>query len=512
MTGRPSYIPHGATLRELVRELPGATVLGDDGVFVGDVRHDSRDVRPGDLFVARRGQKSDGAQFVRDAIARGAVAVASAVPVELPVPVVLTQDPERALAVMSSAVWAHPTWSLDVLGVTGTNGKTTTTWLLEHALTELGVAVGLIGTVAQRFGGRSWPAVHTTPESDDLARRFAAMREDGATHVAMEVSSHALALQRVASVRFRAAAFTNLTQDHLDLHGTMESYVAAKRSLFADLSPASMVFNADDATGRAFAAEWPRALTFSASGAPATLRCASGGAHAEGIDAVIETPDGEVSLRSPLRGAHNVENLLCAMGVLVCLDVPAVRAAGSLAGALGAPGRLERVTPTEGDIGFDVLVDYAHSPDALERVLATLRRTTRGRIICLFGCGGDRDRSKRPRMGEAVARGADVAVLTTDNPRSEEPAQIAADAEAGLRAGGAVPARNDVANGSYLVVLDRREAIERALTLAQDGDVVLLAGKGHETYQERHGVRAPFDDRAAARAFLDGSSRSKQKR
>lgn len=496
MTGDGPVVPGvcGATLAEIARELPEATVLGDVTTRVRDVRHDSREVEPGDLFAARPGTKTDGARFAHDAVARGAAAVLTARALDVAVPQVVAPDIERALALAASAVWSHPTWHLDVIGITGTNGKTTTAWLVEHALTKLGARPGLLGTVAHRFGARSWPALHTTPEADDLARRFAAMRDAGATHAVMEVSSHAIAQQRVGAVRFRVAALTNITQDHLDFHGTMERYIAAKRALFEKLGPGASVVNADDATGADLARTLPNAISYSRKGVEADLRVIEGGARHGGIDARVMTPEGEVRLRSPLVGAHNVENLLAAMGILGALEFPYGRAVEALADALGAPGRLERVHPTAGEAPFEVLVDYAHTPDALERVLATVRATTPGRVICVFGCGGDRDPGKRPLMGAAVARVADFAFVTNDNPRTEDPARIAEAAAEGFRS---------VRGDGYAVVLDRREAIAAAVAMARAGDAVLIAGKGHEPYQEVNGVRAPFDDRDEARAALD---------
>jgi UDP-N-acetylmuramoyl-L-alanyl-D-glutamate--2,6-diaminopimelate ligase len=478
--------------------------VGDPTTRVRDVRHDSREVQPGDLFVARPGQRTDGVRFVTDALSRGAAAVATPMRLDVQVPQVVVADVEYALAWMSSHVWAHPTWLLDVIGITGTNGKTTTAWLVEHALRALGVEVGLLGTVAHRYGTLAWPALHTTPEADDLARRFATMRDAGATSVVMEVSSHAIALKRVGAVRFRVAALTNITQDHLDFHGTMERYIAAKRALFEAYGPGASVVNVDDATGAALARTVRGAISYSARGAEAMLRVVEGGARLGGIDARVATPEGEVRLRSPLAGAHNVENLLAAMGIVASLGHGYARAAEALADARGAPGRLERVTPTAGPSPFDVLVDYAHTPDALERVLASVRATTSGRVLCVFGCGGDRDAAKRPKMGAAVARGADIALVTTDNPRSEDPMAIAEATAAGLRDAAVrevfvrTPER-----GEFRVVLDRRDAIAMALSIAAPGDAVLIAGKGHEPYQEVHGVRTPFDDRDEARAALD---------
>ncbi len=494
----------GATLSDLARELHDARVVGDPATRVRDVRHDSRAVTPGDLFVARAGAKTDGARFAHDAIARGAVAVVSPAELAVAVPQIVVADVEGALALMASYVWTHPTWVLDVIGITGTNGKTTTAWLVEHALVALGARPGLLGTVAHRYGALSWPALHTTPEADDLARRFAAMRDAGATHAVMEVSSHALALKRVGAVRFRVAALTNITQDHLDFHGTMGRYIAAKRSLFEAWGPGASVVNVDDPVGADLARTLRGAIAYSARGAEATLRVIAGGARHGGIDATVRTPEGDVRLVSPLAGAHNVENLLAALGILGALEFPYARAVEALSSAKGAPGRLERVTPTAGSACFDVLVDYAHTPDALERVLASVRATTPGRVVCVFGCGGDRDRAKRPLMGAAAARGADVVIVTSDNPRTEDPGAIAEAAAEGVRAQGFRAVTDGApARGEFATVVDRRAAIAMAVALAEAGDTVLLAGKGHETWQELHGVRTPFDDREVARAALD---------
>jgi UDP-N-acetylmuramoyl-L-alanyl-D-glutamate--2,6-diaminopimelate ligase len=497
----------GATLIELVREIPGAVIVrGAENATVADVRHDSRDVEAGDLFVARRGRKADGARFVADALARGAGAIASESDLEGTFALVRVPDAELALGLASSVVWRHPSFSLEVVGITGTNGKTTTAWLVEHALQRLGMHAGLLGTVEHRYGSLRWPALHTTPEADDLARRMAAMRDAGAEHVVMEVSSHAVTLQRVAAVRFRVAALTNVTQDHLDFHGTFDAYADAKRALFLKHGPAVSVLNVDDAVGRDLASRIHGAITYSASGAEgARIRAIRASIDAAGIDAEVATPDGNARLRSPLVGRHNLENLLAALGILVGLDVPAGRAAEALADAVGAPGRLERVRATNSHPAPDVFVDYAHTPDALTNVLRALRPMTRGKLLCVFGCGGDRDPTKRAPMGRAVAQGADVAVLTTDNPRTEDPAAIAAQAEVGLREVG-LP-RLDALGGErrgYVVELDRRRAIDAAVRAAAAGDVVLVAGKGHEPYQEIHGVRSAFDDREEARRALEG--------
>ncbi len=503
----PPLEPH-ATLEELAREIPGARIVGDPTIEVRDVRHDAREIRAGDAFVARRGQKRDAAEFAPDAVARGAAAIIAERELPVPVPQLIVPDAHRALAFASSAVWRHPSFSLEVLGVTGTNGKTTTTWLIEHVLDRCGVKTGLLGTVAHRYREHQWPALHTTPESDDLARRMAAMRAAGAENLAMEVSSHALALGRVEAVRFRVAAFTNLTQDHLDFHGSMDEYAAAKRRLFTDLGPAASVLNVDDATGAKWATQGVAGLlvTYSASGkAEDAMFCArTATADARGMHAVVDTPDGRFELFTPMLGWHNLENVLCAAACAWALDIPTQKCFDSLRDAVGAPGRLERVRVD--DDGPLVFVDYAHTPDALSNVLRALSQQARGRVLCVFGCGGDRDPSKRAPMGDAVGRGATVPIVTTDNPRSEDPARIAAMAEAGLVALGlnscdpsALPTAT---GGTYTVILDRRAAIRAAINSAGPDDVVLIAGKGHEPYQEIDGVRHPFDDRFEAHAAL----------
>ncbi len=515
MTVQPPALEPHATLAELAREVAGSTILGDPATEVRDVRHDAREVQPGDAFVARRGAKRDGSEFAQDAIARGASVIVSERALDVAVPQLIVPDAHRALAFASSAVWRHPSFSLEVIGVTGTNGKTTTTWLIEEVLERCGVKTGLLGTVEHRFRDRRWPALHTTPEADDLARRMAAMREAGAENVAMEVSSHALSLGRVEAVRFRVAAFTNLTQDHLDFHGSIEDYAASKRRLFTDLGPAVSVLNIDDAHGARWAAEGVSGLlvTYSARGAGSATFCVRDcSIDARGIHAVLDTPEGRHELRSPLVGWHNLENALCAAACAWSLDlrVPAVLEA--LSGALGAPGRLEPVR-VPGRAGPAVFVDYAHTPDALTNVLRALRQTTSGgRLICVFGCGGDRDPSKRAPMGRAVAEGAELAIVTTDNPRTEDPAVIVEMAAMGLDAHGnarvSSASLRSEGQGAYAVVLDRREAIREAIFCAGEGDVVLVAGKGHEPYQEVNGVRRAFDDRVEARAALEARTAS----
>jgi len=499
--------PRGLRLDELARELPmQADVEGDAEARVTGVRHDSRAVRPGELFVARKGEKADGARFVADAVARGASAVMAArgaiEAASAGVPVLFVDDPAAALAFAASAVYGHPSFALEVVGITGTNGKTTTAHLARAAIDGAhGMpSCGVLGTVGHSFGAWRVAAEHTTPEADEIARTMAEMVARGATHVAMEVSSHALELGRVRAVRFRVAALTNLTQDHLDFHGSMEAYAAAKARLFTELGPGAVVLNVDDAFGRELVPR-VRAPLVRVSARPGTdadvVPIEPPQLDARGIAARVRVPGGEVSLASRLVGAHNLENLLVALGIAHALDLDVARAAAALSAEPGAPGRLERCDADGDDV--TALVDYAHTPDALARALDAVRAVTAGKVWCVFGCGGDRDRAKRGPMGEAVARRADVAIVTNDNPRTEDPAAIAAAVVEGVRGAGKEP----------VIELDRRKAIAHAVRSASEGDVVLVAGKGHEDYQIVGTVKHPFDDRIETRLALQERRRAR---
>jgi UDP-N-acetylmuramoyl-L-alanyl-D-glutamate--2,6-diaminopimelate ligase len=491
----------GLRLDELSRELPGgAVVVGDVAARVTGVRHDSREVLPGDLFVARKGARADGAAYVAQAIERGATAVMAergTMEAAAPgVPLLVVDDVTDGLAFSSAAVYGHPAFSLEIVGVTGTNGKTTVTHLVRAMIDgEAGDGrphCGIIGTLGHAFGGVAARASHTTPEADELARVMAKMRADGAEYVAMEVSSHALALRRVRAVRFRVAAFTNLTQDHLDFHGSMKDYAEAKALLFTAYAPGAAVVNVDDPFGPELARRVRAPLVrVSAKGAAdAEIRARDARITAAGVLATLETPAGEVELASRLVGAHNLENLVVAIGVAHALELDLHRAAAALANELGAPGRLERCDEAGDDVV--VLVDYAHTPDALGRALDAVRGVAAGRLWCVFGCGGDRDPTKRAPMGEAAGARADVAIVTNDNPRSEDPAAIARAVVLGVRRAGKEP----------VVELDRRAAIAYAVSKAEAGDVVLVAGKGHEDYQIVGAQKLAFDDRAEARRAL----------
>ena len=502
----------GARLGDVVHEVPGgALVSGSPDLVLHGVHQDSRRVGPGDLFVARAGEKSNGEAFIKTAIERGAAAVlvkkGSAASFEGAARIE-AEDVPRAIAFASAAVYGHPTFSVEVVGITGTNGKTTTSYLTAAAIRGCGARPGVVGTLGYRFEDLDQPSTHTSPEADELARIAATMRDRGASHIVMEVSSIALAAARAEAVRFRVAAFTNLTHDHLDYHGTMEAYAAAKERLFLDLSPGASAVNVDDPFGARLAEKvlshkLPEAAILARYSArtdaareveiaPETLTF-----DASGITMRARTPSGSVTVRSPLIGAHNVSNLLCALSIAHLLDLDVKDAASALSENVVVAGRLERCDDPAAD-DVVALVDYAHTPDALERVLTSVRSFARrrdgapSRVVCVFGCGGDRDPKKRPVMGEVTGRLADVAIVTNDNPRSEDPQAIVDAIVPGVRSAGATP----------IVELDRRRAIERAILEAQPGDVVLLAGKGHEPYQILGPRTIAFDDRDEARRAL----------
>jgi UDP-N-acetylmuramoyl-L-alanyl-D-glutamate--2,6-diaminopimelate ligase len=500
----------GVRLDELAAELRGRVeVVGDATSRVRGVRHDSRAVEPGDLFVARRGERSDGASFIAAAVARGAAAVVveRGSTAAFPVPAIVVDDANEALAFAAAAVYGHPTFSLDVVGVTGTNGKTTTTHLVRAAVDGAlgGTFCGTIGTVGHALGDFRVAAAHTTPEADEIARVAAEMLRRGASHVAMEVSSHALALGRVRAVRFRVAAFTNLTQDHLDFHGSMAAYAESKARLFTELAPGAAVINIADPAGADLArrVRAPLVRVSGEIGADADVVPTAVLMNERGIDATLRTPRGSVRVRSRLVGAHNVDNLALAIGIAHALDLDVARAADALVDELGAPGRLERCDTADDDIV--ALVDYAHTPDALARILAGMRRIAHGRVWCVFGAGGDRDPTKRTPMGRAVGELADVAIVTNDNPRTEDPAGIAHAVVLGIRETPLAPlAVEDLGSGArgYIVELDRSKAIDVAISAAAPGDVVVVAGKGHEDYQLVGTERRHFDDREETRRAL----------
>ncbi|MFL6137647.1 MAG: UDP-N-acetylmuramoyl-L-alanyl-D-glutamate--2,6-diaminopimelate ligase [Frankiaceae bacterium] len=497
-----------AGLRSL---LPGSRLLAGPGqgaalpVLTG-VTHDSRAVRPGDLYLARPGERAHGAAFSREAVAAGAVAVLTdddgAGPATAAgVPVVVVADPRVVAGPVAAWVHGNPADGLLVLGVTGTNGKTTTTYLIEAGLRAAGHVTGLIGTVETRIAGSALPSVRTTPEATDLQALFAVMRERGVTAVAMEVSSHALALSRVDGTRFAVSAFTNLSQDHLDFHADLEDYYAAKARLFTPALTRTGVADVDDPYGARLAAEASVPMATVAAGRPADWAICDVALAATGSRFSLTGPDGAARpVAVNLPGRFNVDNAAVAAATLAVAGVPVEDAVRGLGALDGVPGRMQRVDKGQ---PYMALVDYAHTPEAVGTLLAALRPVTGGRLVVVLGCGGDRDQGKRPLMGAAAALGADIAVLTSDNPRSEDPAAILQAILAGA-VGVPVAERAEV-----LVEPDRRRAIEGAVALARAGDTVVVAGKGHETGQEAAGRTVPFDDRAVLAEAIDGLAASR---
>jgi UDP-N-acetylmuramoyl-L-alanyl-D-glutamate--2,6-diaminopimelate ligase len=450
-------------------------------VEVTALAYDNRAVTPGTLFFCVPGFTRDGHDFAPDAIARGAVALVVERPLGLGVPEILVDDARAAMAPAAAALAGDPTAHLTTIGITGTNGKTTTAFIVRALLEAGGRSTGLLGTVTAVVGGEQHAVARTTPEAIDLQRTFAEMLAAGDEAVVMEVSSHALALHRADAIHWSAAVFTNLTQDHLDFHADMEDYFLAKRRLF-EAEPALAVINVDDPYGARLARDFPEALRIGLDSPEAQLRATDLQGDPSGTTFAV---DG-ARLRTTLPGRFNVLNALGAVVVARELGIDDATIAAGLAGAERVPGRFE---PVDEGQPFAVFVDYSHQPDALEAVLRTARELTHGRLIVVFGAGGDRDRGKRPLMGRAAAEHADVAIVTSDNPRNEDPQAIIAQV-----AQGAPDAER---------VVDRREAIERAVALAAAGDVVVVAGKGHERYQEfEQGRTVAFDDVAVAREAL----------
>jgi UDP-N-acetylmuramoyl-L-alanyl-D-glutamate--2,6-diaminopimelate ligase len=477
-------------------------VVGDAAVEVGSLAYDSRKVGPGTLFFCVPGEKSDGHEFAGAAVEAGAVGLVVERELEIDVAQVVVPDARAAMAPLAARFWGDPTAELRVVGVTGTNGKTTTAFLIREILEAAGVQAGLLGTVRRVVGGREEPVERTTPEAIDLQGTFRRMLDAGDEACVMEVSSHALELHRCDAIHFAVALFTNLTQDHLDFHGDMEEYFRSKRRLF-EMGSGATIANADDEYGRRLAGEF-ECVTFSAAGAAADLKASNVSFDASGSRFTATWPPmgrkrpnngrnrptgGEVAVRTGLPGDFNVANALGAFAVGLALGVDPDVAVAGLARAERVPGRFE---PVDEGQDFAVLVDYAHTPDSLENVLRAARRLSEGRVLSVFGAGGDRDSDKRPKMGRAGASLSDLAIVTSDNPRSEDPDAIIAEIVAGIENG-----------ADFEVEPDRRAAIALAFEQAQPGDTVVIAGKGHEQGQEfENGRKVPFDDREVAREEL----------
>jgi UDP-N-acetylmuramoyl-L-alanyl-D-glutamate--2,6-diaminopimelate ligase len=506
--------------KDLAALVEGIEVLeshGDLRMPVSGIAYDSRRVEAGNVFVALRGSHVDGSEFIPDAVQRGARAIVDeSVPDHSNEVVSLrVSDCRRALARLALNFYENPSANFHLIGVTGTNGKTTTTLLIESILKTAGGRVGVVGTLGYRWADKSKVAPMTTPESLDLQRFFKEMQEDRVTHVVMEVSSHALALRRVEGCVFNVGVFTNLSQDHLDFHATMQDYFSAKTLLFRDeVSSRTQDFvgvvNGDDPYGRRLCEEIKGNIwSYSTKDRKASVWVRHAELEHSGIQTTLSTPSGDLDIRSPLLGRLNLYNLLAAATTALAMGVSREAISEGLLRVSMVDGRLQPVRVPKA-WGFEVVVDYAHTPDAMEKALSCLKEMTRGRLVVVFGCGGDRDRAKRPLMGQVAARFGDLVILTSDNPRSEVPASIVREVEPGVQASGFLYHEDHVQvpeGKAYTIQVDRKLAIELALSWAAPGDVVFIGGKGHETYQIVGNQVLQFDDRVVVQDYIQSSKR-----
>ncbi len=476
-------------LKELLQGIPVLECRADLDLEIENVYYDSRKVTEGSLFVAVSGFAADGNRFIPMALSKGAAAVVTAKKPEGEVPYILVESDRMALALLGCNFYGHPAKSMTIIGVTGTNGKTSATLLLKQVLEKTwGAKVGLIGTMANMIGDQVIPTERTTPESFELQGLFARMRDAGCTHVVMEVSSHAITLERIGGVRFDIAAFTNLTEDHLDFHKTMDAYCDAKAELFRRCEKA--VVNGDDSySGRILSAAGCPVLTTSI-GSEAGLKAENPELLSEGVRFTAVCGEERTEVCLPIPGRFTVYNALTVIGIAKQLGISLRGCAEALKTVEGVKGRVE-VVPTPGK-PYSVLIDYAHTPDGLENVLTSVKDFCKGRLIAVFGCGGDRDPMKRPIMGSIGVRCSDIAVITSDNPRTEAPMAIIEDILKGVK----------LTDGEYIVIEDRRAAIRYAMDIAKKDDIIVLAGKGHETYQDIGGVKLHLDEREEVAAYL----------
>jgi UDP-N-acetylmuramoyl-L-alanyl-D-glutamate--2,6-diaminopimelate ligase len=485
-------------LRDVLKGVPLLAIAGDEEVDIRGIAYSSKAAEPGFLFAALKGEKHDGFDFIPEALAKGAAAVIT----DRPKPAgsetnwVQVFDPREALALSSANFYDHPSLKMKLVGITGTKGKTTITFILESILKKAGLTPAVIGTVNYRGPDFALAAQRTTPEAPDLQRMLKEMLEKGASHCLMEVSSHSLDLKRVWGMSFDVAVFTNLSGEHLDYHRTMEDYFAAKKKLFfLNSKKRTAVVNEDDPWGKKLIAELPMATITFGLEPTALVRGEKYRLNGGGIEALVKYPGGQTPIVSALSGKHNLYNLLASFAVALALGVAPQAVKEGIAALKHVPGRFEKV---ENDLGLAIVVDYAHTDSALRSVLETVRELRPGRIILVFGAGGDRDKSKRERMGEVAGTYADWVVLTSDNPRSEEPMDIIREIEKGVLKAG---------SKKYTMIEDRREAIGQALAMAKKGDFILVAGKGHETYQILKDKTIPFHDPEVIREILAGMAK-----
>lgn len=482
---------------------------------IESVHYRSREVQPGGLFVAIAGHSADGHDFIKDAIERGAVAIISQKQVNSETPSVRVADSRQALADIAARFYDNPSERLTVIGITGTNGKTTTAYLVESVLRQAGLAVGVIGTINYRYADKTFDNPITTPESLDLQRILSDMLRSGVSHVVLEASSHAIDLQRIRRCWFDVAVFINLSQDHLDFHGDMQSYWLSKQRFFTEYlvagpksAQAVAVINCNNASGKELVQKVNVPVITTGLEPNDTVRARNAHCGPSSIEGELETPGGKFNFKSRLVGKHNLENILCAAGVGAALELSNADLRSGIEAVSTIPGRLESI---ENNSGRYVYVDYAHTPDALENVIMALKAVMKDRIICVFGCGGDRDKEKRPLMGEIAARLCDLAVITSDNPRTEDPIVIINHIlEGAQKARGRQYRSADLSNGfkhkGHVVKADRKQAIQLGIQVSNPGDTVLIAGKGHETYQILGSTTIAFDDRHEARDALSAVS------
>jgi UDP-N-acetylmuramoyl-L-alanyl-D-glutamate--2,6-diaminopimelate ligase len=478
-------------LKELIKEVEPIAVQGNLDTLIHGLCADSRQVRPGDLFLALPGQHTDGVQYAGEAVLKGAAAVLCEQPIMTDRPAVIVKDAHAAMARVSAAYYDYPADHLKKIGVTGSNGKTTCAYLVESILRAAGYKPGLLSTIEYRFGQWSEKATVTTPLSIDLHRLLRRMADEGADSVSMEVSSHALTLKRVDGLQFSTALFLNLSHDHLDFHGSMDAYGEAKKKLFTDYMQdgGTAVLNADDPYVGSLVGSLPgKQLTFSRLTA-ADITASTVRVNGNGVSFILNTPKGEMAIRSSLLGEYNLENLVASAAVGVAEGLPLESIRIGLESVQAIPGRLE---PVQMGQPFKVLVDFAHTPDALQRVLQLLNKLPHRRLITVFGCGGERDKQKRPHMGRIVCQLSDQVIVTTDNPRAEDPRSIMQDIEGGMKG----------YESKYRIIYDRRKAIVSAIEDAGESDIVLLAGKGHERTQTWADRTCAFDDREVAESAL----------
>ncbi|MGO4549104.1 UDP-N-acetylmuramoyl-L-alanyl-D-glutamate--2,6-diaminopimelate ligase [Paenibacillus sp. 2TAB23] len=490
-------------LKDIAELLITSRLIGDGETELSGVETDSRSIAAGQLFICLRGHTVDGHVFAPQAAEAGAAALIVERELNLAIPQLVVRDCRLAMAIIANHFYGYPSNELKLIGVTGTNGKTTTTYLIEQILNDQNHATGVIGTIERRFAGQSYAMTSTTPQTLQLQRYLAEMRDAGIGYCAIEVSSHALEQGRVKGCRFRSAVFTNLSQDHLDYHETMDRYAAVKGLFFsrlgnmyasAESERTYAVLNADDALASEYAELTAAEVVTYGIDKAADVRATNIKITAQGTTFDVQTFRGEAEVTLQMAGKFNVYNSLAAISAVLIEGIELSAITSSLSAIPGVPGRVEAVNAGQ---AFAVIVDYAHTPDGLENVLRAIEQFAEKRIICVFGCGGDRDKTKRPLMGEIAAKYADYAIITSDNPRTEKPELILKDIEAGL-------IRTRVDPSTYVLIQDRRAAIQKAVEMASQGDVVLIAGKGHETYQDINDVKHPFDDRIVAKEAIRG--------